>query len=174
MNEMTSALSKYRPLQIEAAAESTGILKSDVKSLLAAIEAREETPEILISAAIPQEIFAVDPRLAELQLKEMVVLWLAKLSKIVEREDQLLDNIKYAIRALKIDCQLSGDVESWDMLQLADTGARLNKFFITPDGTKFQFNDDHIYWENGDITYSIDSEGYPADAEGNRINGEFA
>lgn len=173
MNKMSEALLKYRPLQIEAAVESTGILTGDVAGLAAAIDIHESTPDKLATSVFPQSVLVIDHRLAELKLQEIVVLWIAKLSKIIEREEKLLENIKLAIRVLSIDCLLTGDVKTWDMLQLADTGARLEKHFEDTEGMKFQFNDKHIYWECGETTYSIDGQGYPVDSEGNRLKGYF-
>ena len=129
MKKMSEALLKYRPLQIEAAAESTGMLTGDVAGLVSAIEIHECTPDKLATSVFPQSVLVIDHRLSELKLQEIVILWIAKLSKITEREEKLLENIKLAIRVLSVDCRLAGDVETWDMLQLADTGARLEKHF---------------------------------------------
>ncbi|MDF4421837.1 hypothetical protein [Vibrio parahaemolyticus] len=173
MSNLMETLNQYRLSQIQAVAESTGIVNGSIYQLLEAISKFESTPEVDISAVFDEEVMVVEECLHGTSLGELIGIWGVRLEWHRNRDNQLLSDVKLAVTALTIDCQIDGDVNAWDMNQLADTGHRLNSNFITNNGCKLQFDDTFARWECGDDTYSFDSDGYPLGEDGNRLDGKF-
>jgi hypothetical protein len=166
-------LNQYRLSQIQSVAESMGIVNDSKYQLLEAISKFELTPEVDISAVFDEEVMVVKECLHGTSLGELIGICGVRLKWHRNRENQLLSDVKLAVSALTIDFQIDGDVNTWDMNKLADTGYRLNSNFITDNEYKLQFDDTFARWECGNDTYSFDSDGYPSGEDGNRLDGEF-
>ncbi|EPR7483953.1 TPA: hypothetical protein ACGSTL_001263 [Vibrio parahaemolyticus] len=173
MSNLMETLNQYRLSQIQAVAESTGIVNGSIYQILEAISKFESTPEVEISTVFDEEVIAVEECLQGSSLGELIGIWCTRLEWHKERDNQLLSDVKLALTALTIDCQINGDVNTWDMNQLADIGHRLRSNFISDDGCQLQFDETFARWECGDETYSFDFDGYPLGEDGNRLDGKF-
>lgn len=177
MSAITEMLNQYRPLQIQAAAESTGTLHAPVSKLLHAVTLqceRLDNPGLIdIEQVFEQDVFTIDDDYLGHTFESLMKIWHDRLRAINVSENNLLELVKDAARALTINGMMAGDVNAWDMNGLADIGHRLNRQFITSDNRTFQFNSDFAYWESGEEQFDMDSEGFPSNEHGEHIVGSF-